>query len=394
LNDSLSVGIVCFAHLGGSGIVATELAAGLARRGHTLHVFASTAPSRIRETLQQVVLHEVTTPGHPALEHPPYGLALASSLVAVAAVDGLDVVHVHYAIPHAASAYLARQMLGRAAPRIVATLHGSDVTQIGADPHYLPTTRFAVEQAEGVTVPSAYLQGEAYRKLGLRAERAIEVIPNFVDTERFTQPARRERERFDALFESTGGDPADRGAPVLFHVSSLRPVKRATDLVEVLARVRARRKARLVVVGDGPDRERLVARACELDVLRSVYLAGTRVEFVDLLQHADAFLFPSENESFGVAALEAASCGVPVLAYRVGGIPEVVTPETGRLVPPFDVDALAAAALEILTHESLRESLGRAARQRAETHFRREAAIDRYEAFYRRVLDRAPREVV
>jgi N-acetyl-alpha-D-glucosaminyl L-malate synthase BshA len=392
MSAPLSVGIVCFAHLGGSGIIATELAAGLARRGHRVHVLASSRPSRIQSD-GRLTVHAVTAPGHPALEHPPYGLALAASLVAVTREHGLDVIHVHYAVPHASSAYLAREILGGKAPRIVTTLHGSDVTQVGADPQYVATTRFAVERSDGVSVPSAFLKAEAYRKLGLRAERDIDVIPNFVDTERFAPVASRDRQRFDAIFEAAGGDPADRGAPVLFHVSSLRPVKRVTDLVEVLARVRRRRKARLMVLGDGPDRERLVARARELEVTRSICLAGMRAEFLEDLRHADAFLFPSESESFGVAALEALSCGVPVIAYRVGGLPEVVTDSVGRLVEPFDADALAAAALEVLANDALRAQLGRAARERALAQFRRETAIDRYEDHYRRVLQQTTREV-
>jgi N-acetyl-alpha-D-glucosaminyl L-malate synthase BshA len=390
----LSVGIVCFPAFGGSGIVATDLAVGLSLRGHRVHVIASAPPSRTLPTYKRLFLHEVSVPSHPALQYPPYTLALASSLAEISSDHGLDILHVHYAVPHAASAYLARQVLGRTVPRIVATLHGTDVTQIGSDPSYRSTTRFVVTQADGITVPSEFLKAEAYRRLGIPAERTIDVIPNFVDTEHFTPAARRDRARFDALFESAGGDPADRGAPVLFHVSSFRPIKRVTDLVETLARVRRRARARLMLVGDGPDRQRLMQRARELDVARSVCPVGTHAEFVDYLRHADVFVLPSESESFGVAALEAMSCGVPVVAYRVGGLPEVVTPEVGRLVEPFDVDALATAALEIVSDEARRESLGRAARARAETLFGREGAIERYEDHYRRVLGGTPREAV
>jgi L-malate glycosyltransferase len=394
MSAPLSVGIVCFPSLGGSGIVATELAVGLSQRGHSVHVVASAPPSRTLPTFERLFLHEVSVPGHPALQYAPYALALASSLVEIASNHGLDVIHVHYAVPHAASAYLARQVLGRQAPRIVTTLHGTDVTQIGSDPSYRPITRFTVAQSDGVTVPSEFLKAETHLRLGISPGFPIEVIPNFVDTEHFTPAAHRDRTRFDAMFESAGGDPADRGAPVLFHVSSFRPVKRVTDLVETLARVRLRARARLMLVGDGPDRQKLMTRARDLDVHRSVCLVGTHAEFVDYLRHADAFLLPSESESFGVAALEAMSCGVPVLAYRVGGLPEVVTPDVGRLVPPHDVDALAAAALEIVTDEPLREALGRTARVRAETLFLREDAIDRYEAHYRRALAAPPREAV
>lgn len=394
MSAPLSVGIVCFPSLGGSGIVATELAVGLAHRGHRVHVIASAPPSRTLPTCERLFLHEVPVPSHPALPDPQYAIALASSLVEIASDSRLDVVHAHYAVPHAASAYLARRVLGAAAPRIVTTLHGTDVTQLGSDPSYRSITRFTVSRSDGVTVPSEYLKAEAYARLGLPAELPIDVIPNFVDTELFSPAERRERARFDALFDAAGGDPADRGAPVLFHVSSFRPIKRVTDLVEVLARVRRHLKVRLMLVGDGPDRQRLMAKARELDVSRSICLVGTHAEFVEYLRHADAFLLTSESESFGVAALEALSCGVPVVAYRVGGLPEVVTQDAGRLVTPGDVDALSAAALEIVSNDELRDSLGRAARARATTRFQRDAAIARYEDHYRRVLLAAPREAV
>lgn len=392
MSAPLSIGIVCFPSLGGSGIVATELAVDLSVRGHRVHVIASAPPSRTLPTCERLFLHEVPVPTHPALQYPPYALALAGTLVEVSSDHKLDIVHVHYAVPHATSAYLARQVLGAAAPRIVATLHGSDVTEIGSDPSLRATTRFSVVKADGVTVPSEFLKAEIYSKLGVPKERAIEVIPNFVDTEHFSPIPLRDRSRFDALFASAGGDPEDRGAPVLFHVSSFRPVKRVVDLVEVLAAVRGRMKARLMLVGDGPDRQRLMSRARELNVQQSVCLVGAHAEFVDYLRHADVFLLPSESESFGVAALEALSCGVPVVAYRVGGIPDVVVPEVGRLVPPFDLKALAAATADILSDPSAREAMGRAARAHVTNHFRRVSAIDRYEDHYRRVLLAAPRE--
>ena len=394
MSTRLSIGIVCFSNLGGSGTVATALAAGLCERGHTVHVLVSDPLKRSLPPSKRLLVHQVTVPAHPALVYPPYTLALASSLVTVANAHGLDVVHVHYAIPHAASAYLACRALGPRAPRFVTTLHGSDVIQVGSDPHYLPATRFAVSASDGITVPSEFLKGEAYARLAIDASLPIEVIPNFVDTAHFLPPAARDRTHFDAMFDAAGGDPADRGSPVLFHVSSLRPVKRVADLVEVLALVRRRTRARLVVIGEGPDRELLLARTRALGLTPSVLLLGTHAEFVGHLQHADAFLFPSENESFGVAALEAMSCGVPVVAYRVGGIPEVVTDDVGRLVPPYDVGGLAAAVLDVISNRELQTALGRAARARAESRFRRDAAIDRYENHYRHVLKRTSSEAV
>ena len=394
MSEPLSIGIVCFSNLGGSGTVATELAAGLVERGHTVHVVVSGPLKRSLPASERLLVHHVVVPAHPALDYPPYTLALASSLVDIGNAHGLDIVHVHYAIPHAASAYLACQALGPRAPRLVTTLHGSDVVQVGSDPHYLPVTRFAVSASDGITVPSEFLKAEAYARLSLDSRLPIEVIPNFVDPLHFLPPAARDRAHFDAMFEAAGGDPADRGSPVLFHVSSLRPVKRVADLVEVLALVRRQTRARLVVIGEGPDRALLIQRTRALGVTPSVLLLGSHAEFVGHLQQADAFLFPSENESFGVAALEALSCGVPVIAYRVGGIPEVVSDDVGRLVPPYDVAALAAAALDVISNHELQRTLGRAARARAERRFPREAAIDRYEDHYRGVLKRTSSEAV
>ena len=392
MTPPLTLGVVCFPSLGGSGIVATELATGLAQRGHKVHVIASALPSRALPACERLFFHEVAAASYPPLDHSPYALALASGIVQIAEDHGLDLVHVHYAVPHAASAYLARQVLGKKAPKVVTTLHGTDVTHVGSDPSYRAITRFAVESSDGITVPSEFLKREAYRLLGLPPARPIEVIPNFVDTERFSPAVLKDRARFDDAFADAGGDPADRGAPVLFHVSSFRAVKRVTDLVEVLAGLRREAPARLMLVGDGPERGRLMQRARELGVARSICLLGARAEFVDYLRHADAFVLPSESESFGVAALEALSCGVPVVAYRVGGVPEVVDGTTGRLVEPFDVAALTKAALEVVSDAGTRESMGRGGRRRVEEKFRREPALARYESHFRAVLDAPSRE--
>ena len=386
MTQALSIGVVCFPSLGGSGIIATELATGLAQRGHRVHVIASALPSRALPACERLFFHEVSASSYPPLDQGPYALALASGIVQVVEDHGLDLVHVHYAVPHATSAYLAGQVLGERAPRLVTTLHGTDVTHVGSDPSYRAITRYSVLRSDGITVPSEFLRKEAHRLLDLPADRKIEVIPNFVDTERFQPAPTRDRSRFDEVFADAGAGPSDRGAPVLFHVSSFRAVKRVTDLVEVLAAVRRRIPARLMLVGDGPERGRLMQRARELGVAGSLCLLGARADFADYLRHADLFLLPSESESFGVAALEALSCGVPVVAYRVGGIPEVIDDASGRLVAPFDVAAFAAAAVEILGDAARREAMGRAARARVEERFRREPALTRYESHYREVL--------
>ncbi len=390
MTQPLSIGMVCFSSLGGSGIIATELAAGLARRGHRVHVIAGAPPTRSLPASDRLFFHEVRTPRYPALDPSPYALALASRLVEIIAAHRLDLVHVHYAVPHTTSAFLAREVArdldeSPVVPRIVTTLHGTDVTQVGSDPSFRPVTRFAVAQSDGLTAPSEFLRRETYRRLGLPDALHIEVIPNFVDTDRFTPAARRDRSRFDDRFGGAGG-------PVLFHVSSFRAVKRVVDLIDVLAVVRRHVPARLVLVGDGPDRPAAMQRARDLGILDCVAFSGASTDFVEDLRHADAFVLASESESFGVAALEALSCAVPVVAYDVGGLAELLPPEVGRLVAPFDVEGLGAAALHVVTHDDEREALGRAGRARAERHYRVGPAVDRYESYYRRVLAAAPKE--
>jgi len=386
--------MVCYPSLGGSGVIAAELAVGLAQRGHRVHVLASAPPSRALPEHERLFFHEVSVSDYPLFEHPPYALALAAAIVDVTNHRRLDLVHVHYAVPHAASAYLARQVLGRSAPRIVTTLHGTDVTRVGSDPSYESITRFTVAASDGLTVPSVYLRDEARRRLGLPDETPIEVIPNFVDTDHFTPAAARDRTRLNELFAAGGLETVEDDGPVLFHVSNFRAVKRVADLVDVLARVRQRIPARLVVVGDGPERAHAAQRARDLGVAAHICFLGKRSHFVEYLRHADAFILPSESESFGVAALEALSAGVPVFAYRVGGLPEVVTEAVGRLVEPFDVEALAAAVLDVVCDPARHAQLATAARAHAVAHFRREPALDRYEAYYARVLDGARREPI
>jgi N-acetyl-alpha-D-glucosaminyl L-malate synthase BshA len=274
---------------------------------------------------------------------------------------------------------------------MVVTLHGTDVTALGPHPSLSAVTCAALDACAGLTTPSRYLRNQAVDAFGLAAGR-IEVIANFVDLERFRPPARRDPAQLARLFDAP---PAEGGGgPVLFHVSNFRPIKRPLDLILALVRIRRTLPARLVLIGDGPERAAVESLAHELGVSGAVASLGRRRDFADLLGHADGFLLTSESESFGVAALEAMSCGVPVLAYRVGGLSEVVTEDVGRLVDPHDVDGLAAEAVTLLTNDGLRASLGTAARARACSRFGRKAAIDRYEAHYRRLMSAAPREAV
>jgi len=376
--DPLAVGVVCYPTFGGSGVIATEVALALAARGHDVHLFAYARPARLQD--DRVAFHKVEVRDYPVFHHPPYAMALASRIVDLARATPrgrpLDVLHVHYAVPHATSALLARDVLraeGLPAPRLVTTLHGTDITLVGSDPTYRPITRHSIRGSDVVTVPSRYLRDETRARLDL-ADLPIEVVPNFVDADRFTPAPDRDR-------------PATRvrhAEAVLVHVSNLRPVKRAPDCVDVLARVAAVRPARLVIVGDGPDLGLIERRAAELGVADRVTLAGERHDVRDHLAEADVFLLPSTLESFGVAALEAMAMGVPVVATDVGGLPEVVAHgETGLLVPVGDVDALARATLDLVGDPARRMAMGRAARDRAVALFRTEPVIDRFEALYR-----------
>lgn len=378
---ALNVGVVCFPSLGGSGVVAVELALGLAERGHRLHLIAASRPSRAYPSAP-LQFHEVSAPSYPLFEQAPYTLALASKLAEVARRERLDLVHVHYAVPHSVAAVLARQIIAPAPLGVITTLHGTDVTVVGCDPSYRPVTAFAVAASDVILTPSDYLRRAAEVSLGLDAHR-IDVMANFVDTERFAPAVQRDRSELLALF----ADGAQKDGPILFHVSTFRPVKRVLDLIELLARVRRRLPVRLVAVGDGPDRAAAEARAATLGVSDAICFLGGRSDFVPLLQQADAFVLPSETESFGLAALEALSAGVPVFAYRVGGLPELIDDSVGRLVAPFDLDAFAQALVEVLSDRAGHARLAASARARAVAHFSRGPAIDRYESLLRRMLE-------
>jgi len=382
MSAPLTIGVVCYASLGGSGIVATELAAGLAERGHRLHVIASAPPSRRLATSDRLALHTVPVTSHPVLGHPLYGLALAETIVDVARRHALDLLHVHYAVPHAASALLACQTLGTAAPRLVTSMHGSDVTGFGVAQSYAAVTRHAVAASDGLTVPSEFLRREAEERFGLGESAPLVVIPNFVDTKRFAPAPQRDRARFARFFPAPTGTG---DGPILLHVSNFRAVKRVPDLIEVLTRVRRTLPARLVLVGDGPERAAAETRARELGVDAHVAFLGPRADFADYLPHADVFVLPSATESFGVAALEAMSAGVPVCAYRVGGLPEVIG-EAGVLVEPFACDALADAVVSVVADEGRRSALGAAARARVVASFGRAPALDRWDAYLRQVV--------
>jgi N-acetyl-alpha-D-glucosaminyl L-malate synthase BshA len=372
------IGILCHPTPGGSGVVAVELGLALADRGHDVHVLSYAPPLRLSGTDGRVRFHEVEVSSYPLFRYPPYELALASRLTEVATQEGLDVVHAHYAIPHALAALLARDVVAPRRLPVVTTLHGTDITIVGQDRSYAPMTCWAIRSSDAVTAVSSWLERETERVFG--PTRPIDVIPNFVDPERFAPRADAERRRAFAA-------PTDA---VMVHVSNFRPVKRSVAAVEIFAKVAARLPAVLWMVGEGPDQTACEEAARRLGVRERVRFLGARAEIEELLPLADLLLLPSEFESFGLAALEAMACGTPPLAFASGGLPEVVTDGVdGVLAAPSDDASLAAAALALLTDRPRLRAMGTAARETARRRFATERIVPVYEAIYRRVVDAA-----
>ena len=371
------IGITCYPTYGGSGAVATELGLELARRGHEIHVISYASPFRLRGFVERVTFHEVTQLEYPLFEQSsPYALALAVKQHEVAKREQLDLMHVHYAIPHAATAWLAKQMLEDEGLnlKIVTTLHGTDITLVGQDPSYYTITKFSIEQSDKVTAVSAHLRDETYRAFGC-GQCDIRVIPNFISTADYHPPADDTARR----------RLAPQGHRILVHVSNFRPVKRIGDVVKIFAAVRKQLPATLVLVGDGPDRDATEQQVDGLGLRKDVRFLGKVESVGDVLRGADLFLLPSATESFGLAALEAMACGVPVVASAAGGIPEVVEDgKTGFLAPPGDVDAMAERATRILENTAEHARLQRNAAARA-LDFSADKVVPRYEALYEEV---------
>ena len=376
----MNIGIVCYASVGGSGIIATELGKRLASRGHHVHVLSSDMPVRLGDYQPGLTFHRVETPSYPLFREPHYLLSLANKIVNVSRDERLDIVHAHYAIPHATAGYLARQVLaqtGGEVPRVVTTLHGTDITLLGNDRSYSEIVAFSIQQSDGVTTVSESLKADTYREL--RVSRDIRVIPNFLDCAAYR---RRDVSELRAKL-------APEGQKIVIHVSNFRPVKRVAAAVEIFARVRRQVSAKLLMVGDGPDFAEAVRLSRSLDVADDVEFLGEQDQVVPLLSAADVFLLPSVQESFGLAALEAMACGVPVVASRVGGLPEVVEDGvTGFLHPPDDLQGLAGSTLRLLTDEPLHARLSDAAAASARARFCDDRIVPMYEAFYQEILAR------
>jgi N-acetyl-alpha-D-glucosaminyl L-malate synthase BshA len=372
------IGISCYPTYGGSGVVATELAMALADHGDEVHVISYALPSRLSLTNERLFFHEVVTPRYPLFDdYPPYSLALTTKMVEVARHGRLDVMHVHYAIPNAASAVMARQIVAPLPLPVVTTLHGTDVTLVGNDPNYLETTRWSILQSDAVTAVSESLRSTSIEQLGIHSQ--IDVVPNFIDPRRYEQAR-----------DNPGARRwAKPGEAVMIHISNFRPVKRVLDVVRVFERVLHQIPCRLLMVGDGPDRGKVEQYCREHNICHAITFIGSLPLIEEVLVGADLFLLPSESESFGLAALEALSCEVPVIATAAGGLPEVVVDgECGFLFPVGDVEAMARAAHDLLVDPPRRRAMGEAGRLRAVTVFSQDAVVGRYRAIYERVTGR------
>lgn len=376
----MKIGITCYPTYGGSGVVATELGIELAARGHQVHFITYSPPFRLTGREANIRYHEVPVTNYPLFQFPPYDLALATRMAEVAEFYQLDLLHVHYAIPHSVCALLARQMLAARGIRLpfITTLHGTDITLVGQDHSYLPITKFGIEQSDGITSISQHLKEETERAFGITRE--IQVVRNFVNCDVYQRRPDvydRDRPKYAAADEA-----------LLVHLSNFRPVKRVTDVVHTFAKVAKQVPARLMLIGDGPDRSEAERLAVSYGIKDRIHFLGKQDSVEDLLPLADLMLMPSEMESFGLAALEAMACSVPAIATRVGGVPELVDHgETGMLFPIGDTDSMAQAAIDLLTHPNRLTAMAQAARRTAQQRFCTTSIIPLYERYYEQVLE-------
>jgi L-malate glycosyltransferase len=380
----MKIGITCYPTYGGSGVVATELGIELAARGHQIHFITSSQPFRLTGREANIHFHEVSVSTYPLFEYPPYDLALATRMAEVAEFYSLDLLHVHYAIPHSVSALLARQMLasrGRTLP-FITTLHGTDITLVGLDRSYLPITKFGIEQSDGVTAISDHLRDRTREAFEITSE--IEVIHNFVNCDFYLR-----KPELVAAMRPRFAAPDER---LLVHLSNFRPVKRVQDVIEVFARVARAIPARLMLIGDGPDRSAAEQLALHYKVQDRIHFVGKQDNVNELLPLADLMLMPSEMESFGLAALEAMACSVPTIGTRVGGVPELIDDQhNGMLFEVGDIESMSTAAIALLRDIPRLEALSAAARKTAQDRFCASRIIPQYESYYDRVISRIKR---
>lgn len=376
----MNIGIVCYPTFGGSGVVATELAKVLSKKGHQIHVLSYSRPARLETLDTNITYHEVSINSYPLFEYPPYALALASQMVNLIEYENLDLLHVHYALPHATSAYLAKQIMmerGKTVP-IVTTLHGTDITLVGKDPSYKHVVEFSIDKSDGVTAVSNYLKEETYLNFDIKQD--IKVIPNFIDLDRFQKS---NKSHFKKAI-------CPDGEKVVVHVSNFRKVKRVPEVITVFSKILEQGiGAKLLLVGDGPDRQKAEQQCRDLGICDHTRFLGKLDEVEDVLSIADLFLIPSGSETFGLAALEAMSCSVPVISSNIGGLPEVnIEGETGYLCDLDDIDCMANHAVNILSNQELHEELSANARKRAEK-FNQDRVVELYESFYKEVSEQS-----
>jgi L-malate glycosyltransferase len=378
LGECVKIGITCYPTYGGSGIVATELGLELANRGHEIHFISYALPTRLNTSTANIQYHEVVVNTYPLFDHPPYALALATKMAEVAEMKGLDLLHCHYAIPHSVSAFLAKSMLSPRRLPVVTTLHGTDITLVGSDRSYLPITRFSIDQSDGVTAVSRFLKDATVNVIGVKNK--IEVIYNFVNCDKYRSSR---NQQLKDLF-------APHQEKILIHVSNFRAVKRPADVVEIFFRVQKELPAILLMVGDGPERSNAEWSARDNGIEKKVHFLGKQDNIDELIGISDLLLLPSETESFGLVALEAMACEVPVVASNVGGLPEVVNSGVdGFLVEPRDIGSMAERSLEVLANESRRMEMGKRARETARARFCSTKIIPQYEAYYEKILNQS-----
>jgi N-acetyl-alpha-D-glucosaminyl L-malate synthase BshA len=373
--NSLNIGISCYPTYGGSGVLATELGLELARRGHSVHFITYAVPIRLNGSIPNVFFHKVEVPEYPLFEYPSYCLSLASKIAEVSLCQGLDLLHAHYAIPHAASALLARLILGRAEFKIITTLHGTDITLVGNQPALKMAVNFSMAKSEGLTAVSHFLKQKTLDEFGIKKE--IRVIPNFVDIEKFS-----------ANYSSKLAHKLGLGKEkILCHISNFRPLKRINDVISVFNNVHKKIRSRLLLIGDGPEIKKAKKQAQELGIYKDILFLGKQNALAQFLSLAHLLLLPSETESFGLVALEALSCQVPVIATRVGGLPELIKDgETGYLFSVGDVEGMSKAALGLLQDDDKRKMLGKKGREIAQSHYAKDKIVSMYEDYYREVL--------
>jgi len=374
--DKLNIGITCYPVAGGSGIVATELGIKLAERGHQVHFMSYALPFRLNVFKPNLYFHEVETTSYQLFKFPPYTLTLAARMAEISCQYKLDVLHVHYAIPHAAAAFLARQLtVDCCAPRIITTLHGTDITLVGADKSYYDITRFSIMSSDGITAVSDYLATETCREFNI--DKHIEVIPNFIDSDRFNPCVQcTEREHY-----------AEKNEKLLCHISNFRPVKRTLDVIEIFGRVAQEMPARLLLIGEGPDTMLVRRTVKKKDLEDKVTFLGSQAKIEDVLPLADLFLLPSEEESFGLAALEAMACGVPVIGSSGTGLVEVVDHGVnGYLFKVGDVSSMSKAAIRLLSNPKKHLDFKSAGGKKAHEKFNSDRVVSQYEEYYRRVI--------